>query len=309
LEQLTIAMLDQLYRSPTNRDSLRAKLGADNDAFSTSLQIGVDAGLMIDQRTRGRNIIASPLYFSGNLAGLMDIAARGDTPNVHRLLSVVSQNQGMPLSKISKERRIADAVISAEDVTLLQALAEQGIIKPPSIERPNRAQERFIFTPAPGKTRMSAANREIYEKGMALAAAVRKGQLLPEAYRIKSPQALLYRLGDRKWINANTEAAHQYKNLAVLGLGRLEHTGGGFYRFHLIDVPENLEAVGIAKKLLAGEQPRDMELDNQARLLLSHDETYVKSHLSSAMLRKPAMKKTVLSAKAQAEIEQYILAL
>ena len=58
-------------------------------------------------------------------------------------------------------------------------MAEQGIIKPPAIEQPNKAQERFIFTPAPGKTRMSAANREIYEKGMALAAAVRKGQLLP----------------------------------------------------------------------------------------------------------------------------------
>jgi hypothetical protein len=26
----------------------------------------------------------------------------------------------------------------------------------------------------------------------------------------------------------------------------LEHTGSGFYRFHLIDVPENLEAVGIS---------------------------------------------------------------
>jgi hypothetical protein len=309
LEQLTIAMLDQLYRSPINRDSLHAKLGADHDAFCTSLQIGVEAGLMIDQRARGRNIIASPLYFSGNLDGLIDVAARGDTPNVRRVLSLVARNQGMPLSVISKECRIADAAISAEDVVLLQGMAEQSIIKPPAIERPNNAQERFIFTPAPGRTRMSAANREIYEKGMALAAAVRKGQLLPEAYRIISPQALLYRLGDRKWINANTEAAHQYKNLAVLGLGRLEHTGGGFYRFHLIDVPENLEAVGIAKTLLAGERPPDLELDNQARLLLSHDESYVKSHLSSASLRKPAAKKTILSQKAHEEIDQYILAL
>ena len=215
----------------------------------------------------------------------------------------------MPLSMISKEHRIADSAISADDLALLQAMAEQGIIKPPAIEQPNKVQERFIFTPAPGKTRMSAANREIYEKGMALAAAVRKGQLLPEAYRIRSPQALLYRLGDQKWINASTEAAHQYKNLAVLGLGRLEHAGSGFYRFHLIDVPENIEAVGIAKNLLAGEEPRDMELDNQARLLLSQDESYVKSHLSSATLRRPAASNTVLSVRAKAEIDQYILAL
>jgi hypothetical protein len=225
------------------------------------------------------------------------------------LLKLVSRNQGMPLSGIAKERRIADATISGEDVVLLQSMAEEGIIKPPSIQRPNKVEEKFVFTPAPGKVRMSAANREIYEKGMGLAAAVRKGQLLPEAYRIRSPQALLYQLGERKWIGANTEAAHQYKNLAVLGLGRLEHTGGGFYRFHLIDVPENVEAVAIAKRLLLGEQPPDMELDNQARLLLSQDETYVKSHLSSAALRKTEKKKTVLSNKAESEITQFMLKL
>jgi hypothetical protein len=198
LEQLTIEMLDRLYRSPVNRDALRATLSADASAFATSLQIGVDAGLMLDQRARGRDVVASPLYFSDNLEGLIDIAARGDTPNVHRLLKLVSKNQGMPLSAIAKERRIADATISGEDVVLLQSMAEEGIIKPPSIQRPNQVEEKFVFTPAPGKVRMSAANREIYEKGMGLAAAVRKGQLLPEAYRIRSPQALLYRLGERK---------------------------------------------------------------------------------------------------------------
>ena len=193
---------------------------------------------MISQRSRGRDIIASPLYFSGNLDGLIDIAASGDTPVVHKLLKLISQNQGLPLSSITKDKEIVTTGISDDELTLLHGLAEKGIIKPPSIVRPNKTEEKFIFTPAPGKVRMSAANREIYEKGMALAAAVRKGQLLPEQYRIRSPQALLYRLGERKWIGASTEAAHQYRNLAVIGLGRLEHRGGGFYRFHLIDIPE-----------------------------------------------------------------------
>jgi hypothetical protein len=306
LEQITVAMLDQLYRNPVNRDALRAKLGADNDGFKQSLQIGVDAGLMIDQRARGRDIIASPMYFSGNLDGLIDVAARGDTPNVQRLLKIISKNQGMPLSCIIKDKRISNIAISPDDVPLLASMAEEGIIKPPSILRPNKVEEKFLVTPAPGKTRMSAANREIYEKGMALAAAVRKGQLLPEEYRIRNPQALLYVLGDRKWIKANTEAAHQYKNLAVLGLGRLESAGGGFYRFRLIDVPENLEAVDVAKKLLLGEEPQDMELDNRARLLLTEDETYVKSHLVSADLRREK-KKTVMSEKAEAEVTQFLL--
>lgn len=144
---------------------------------------------------------------------------------------------------------------------------------------------------------------------MAIAAAVRKGQLLPEAYRIRSPQALLYQLRERKWIGANTEAAHQYRNLAVLGVGRLEHISGGFHRFHLIDVPENVDAVDIAKKLLQGERPADMEQDKDARLLLSESDSYVKSHLSSATLRNSKTQKPILSRRAKNEMEQLLLAL
>lgn len=143
---------------------------------------------------------------------------------------------------------------------------------------------------------------------MAIAAAVRKGQLLPEAYRIRSPQALLYQLRERKWIGASTEAAHQYKNLAVLGVGRLEHISGGFHRFHLIDVPENIDAVDIANTLLQGERPADMEQDKDARLLLSESDSYVKSHLSSATLRNPKSK-PILSNRAKNEMEQLLLAL
>lgn len=308
LEQVTLHMMDRLYGSPVNRDALRSELGADKESFAQSLQIGIDAGLMIDQRARGRDIIASPLYFSGNLDSLIDMAAKGDTPNVQRLLTLIQKNQGMPLSMVIGQRRIGENAISDDDIALLQALAKEGVLKPPSILRPNKAEEKFIFTPAPGRARLSAANREIYEKGMALAAAVRKGQLLPEAYRIKWPQALLNQLAERKWLHASTEAAHQYRNLAVLGLGRLEPTGSGFYRFHLIDVPENLTAVAIAKTLLRGETPPDLEQDNQARLLLNRDETYVRSHISSAALRK-VTEKTIISRKAEREIEQYMLKL
>lgn len=309
LEHLTIEILDKLYQSPVNRDALVAKLGADRDAFDTSLQIGVDAGLLTDNRVRGKNIVASPLYFSGNLQGLLDIAARGDAHNVQRILALISKNQGMPLSSVVREQAIAGTALSEDDISLLQGLAREGIIKPPSIIRPNKVAEQFIFTPEPGKTRLSAANREIYEKGMAIAAAVRKGQLLPEAVRIRSPQALLYQLGERKWINASTEAAHQYKNLAVLGVGRLESVGGGFHRFHLIDVPENVRAVEIAKTLLMGDRPADMEQDRDARLLLSESDTYVRSHLSSRALRKPANKPPVMSPKAKADMEQLFLSL
>ena len=243
------------------------------------------------------------------MEGLLDIAARGDAPSVRKLLQLISKNQGLPLSSIIKEQSLGGTQLSPDEISLLQGLAQEGIIKPPSIIRPNKKEEHFIFTPAPGKARLSTANREIYEKGMAIAAAVRKGQLLPEAYRIHSPQALLYQLRERKWIGANTEAAHQYRNLAVLGVGRLERISGGFHRFHLIDVPENVEAVDIAKTLLQGERPADMEQDKDARLLLSESDSYVKSHLSSATLRNPKTQKPILSRRAKNEMEQLLLAL
>ena len=308
IELATVEILHRLYSAPQNKDTLRNSIGVDQDAFLSSISIGSAAGLITDQRARGRDILASPLYFSGNLDNFIDIAARGDTPNVLHLMKLVKQHQGMPLSTITQEKRISETTISPEQAALVQALAAEGIIKPPSIQRPSGALEQFVFTPAPGKTRMSAANREIYEKGMALAAAVRKGQMLPEAYRIHSPQALLYKLADRKWIGASTEAAHQYRNLAVLGLGRLEPRGGGFYRFHLIDVPENEQAVAIARSLIAGEAPADLEQDEQARLLLSRDEAYVKSHLSSATLRATPTQ-TFLSQNANRELDAFMLKL
>lgn len=308
VEQLTLEVLSRLYTNPLNKDALLNSLGAEKSAFETTLDIGMSSGLMIDQRARGRDMLASPLYFSGNLDGLIDVAARGDTPGLHKLLTAVAKSQGMPLSMILAQSKIADVAITPDEISLLKAMAEEGIIKPPSIKRPNQVEEQFIFTPAPGKTRMSAANREIYEKAMALAAAVRKGQLLPEAIRIKSPQALLGALEDKKVIKANTEAAHQYRNLTTLGLGRLESTGFGWHQFRLIDVPENLEAVRIAKTLLRGERPEDLELDQGARLLLDQDESYVKSHLASSKLRSDPTK-PVMSKRAHDEIDQYMLKL
>jgi hypothetical protein len=308
IEAITIEVLKRLLINPVNKDALRNELGINKNAFDTPLDIGTKSGLIIDQRARGRNILASPLYFSGNLDGLIDVAARGDTPGLLKLLRLVRQSQGMPMSVIVSQSRIADVSISSDEVSLLQALAEEGIIKPPSIRRPNQTEELFVFTPAPGRTRMSAANREIYEKAMALAAAVRKGQLLPEAIRIRSPQALLNALEDRKQLRANTEAAHQYRNLTTLGLGRLSPSGSGYYTFHLIDVPENIEAVRIARQLLRGEAPEDLERDTQARLLLSQDESYVRSHLTSSSMRQ-ATQKPVISGRARAEIDQYIMRL
>ena len=63
-------------------------------------------------------------------------------------------------------------------------LCNEGVLKPPSLEFKS-TRETFVFTPAPGSSRLDATNREIYERSMALVSCVRKGQLLADQYRIK----------------------------------------------------------------------------------------------------------------------------
>lgn len=124
LEMTTISILNKLYDNPINRDSLIAKLGINKDDFETCLQIGQGAGLIVDQRSRGKDIVASPMYFSGNLDNLIDIAARGDTPSLHKLLTLVQKNQGMPFSSIVSGGNIGGNSITSHEVELLKRLAE-----------------------------------------------------------------------------------------------------------------------------------------------------------------------------------------
>lgn len=180
IEQVTFEILKRLYEAPENKDKVFAALGAEKEAFRDALDISSRAGVVTSKRARGRDILVSPLYFSGNLSGLIDVAARGDTPHMRRVFKLISENQGMPLSLIFRQQEIAGNRLIPEEIELLTAMLTDGILKPPSIRRPNDAEEQFVFTPAPGKVRLTAANREIYEKAMAISAAVRKGQLLPE---------------------------------------------------------------------------------------------------------------------------------
>ncbi|RGF31650.1 hypothetical protein DW076_17445, partial [Clostridium sp. AF46-12NS] len=134
---------------------------------------------------------------------------------------------------------------------------------------------------------------------MALAAAVRKGQLLPNAYPIKYPTALLRKLRDDKQIGATSEAAFQYQNLVSLSVGRLEKVSGSRYKLALIDTPENIQqstapsryspaephrtdrhprehpAVDGAIALFSGGAAFDAGYSDDARIALQKDEAYM----------------------------------
>ena len=55
--------------------------------------------------------------------------------------------------------------------------------------------------------------------------------------------------------------------------------------FHLIDSPENLEALDIALALVGGSQLSGMGVDDDARLALQEDQYYVESLIASSQIR------------------------
>jgi hypothetical protein len=192
------------------------------------------------------------------------------------------------------------------EVQLVQKLAAEGIVRPPTIKFGTKT-ESFLFTPKPGSTRLNAANREVYERAMALISAVRKGQLLPDAYRIRSPVRILESLRDSGFLRSNSEARDQYQNLVVLRVAHLKQTSPSMWQLHLNRTPENEAALKLAIELLRTGTMSNMEVDKEARIALSKDEEYIQSLISSAEMKK--RQKQLTDEQAVHEFEQLLLKL
>ena len=304
-EELTLAILSELTDKPEKRDALMGRLGAEKRLFTKCEGIVTQSGLVLPKRARGQDILVSPNYFSDNLDGLADLAAKGGAKRIEKLLKLIGSSQGWPLSMIETQGEISGTKISPDELTILKALVGDGILKPPSIKRPSMKTELFIFTPRPGKIRLNASKRIIYEKAMGLVSSVRKGQLMQEKYRIKYPVALLNKLRSQKWIGANSEAAHQYMNLVNLQVGRLEKSFGDRYTLHLIDTPENIRALDEAISLLQTGQMNNSSVDEDARIALTQDESYLQSLTAATEFRK--MNKITVGEEEKSEMEQLFL--
>lgn len=305
-EQATVAILAKLYDAPVNKDRLRNDLGIDTLVFSRSLELGQRSGIVTEHTARGKQILISPFYFADNLQGLADVVASSGTPALQTTLQKVKDNQGWPLSLALRTGEIGGVKLSTTELQLVGKLAAEGIVKPPTIKFQNRV-ESFLFTPKPGAGRLNAANREVYERAMALISAVRKGQLLPDAYKIRSPVRILESLRDSGFLGSNSEAKDQYQNLVVLRVAHLRETSPGRWQLHLNRTPENEAAINLAIELLRTGTMSGMEVDKEARLAMSKGEEYVQSLISAADLRK--RQKQISDPQAIHEFEQLLLKL
>lgn len=303
-EQATIQILGALQEAPRNRDSLFNDLGIEKPVFDRCVTVGNESGITSEHQARGRNILISPFYFADNLDGLADIAASAGANSIKSVLAKVKANQGWPLSLVNATGEIGGTKLSTTEAALVTKLSEEGVIRPPTIKFGAKS-ESFVFTPKPGKARLNAANREIYERAMALVSAVRKGQLLPEKIKVRMPVRMLESLRDTGYLRSNTEAADQYNNLVLLRVGQLKIMGGGYAQFHLNRTPENESALGLAIDLLRTGQLANMEVNENARVALSKSDEYIQSLIGASELKK--RKKQVNNPEAMHEFEQLLL--
>ena len=304
-EQGTLLILSELQSRPENRDKLISNIGIDRPLLDRCVQIGETGNYFKEFRARGRDILASPFYFSDNLEGLADVTARVGANDIAVVLQVIKDNQGWPLSLIQNRLELGGTKLTQDQMSLLVHLCSEGILKPPSIEFRN-TKETFVFTPRPGGGRLDSSNREIYERAMALVSCVRKGQLLADEYRIKMPVRILEAVRDKGYIGSNSEAMNQYRNLVFLRVGTLKHVAGDRYQFHLNPEEENKSALDLAINLLRTGELANLDVRQEARLALSKDEKYIQSIISAAELKEREQLK--LNADCAEQFEQLIFA-
>ncbi|MFM5338987.1 hypothetical protein [Aeromonas enteropelogenes] len=304
-EMAMLGILNQVYNKPESKQKIINEISADKSIIEHCFKYSEVGGLIRTHKARGKEIILSPYYFADNLDGLADLTAKSGSGNISKVLKKLKANQGWPLSMVVKNQEIGGQKLDLVELSLIDAMASEGILKPPSINFGKNRSEQFIFTPNPGSVRLNATNREIYERAMALVSCVRKGQLMPEQFRIHSPLAILRSLRGKGYLNSNSEASEQYKNLVFMKVAFLDPTGNGRCKLVLIQSAENIQALDIAIKLLETGELANLEVNKEAKIAFSKDETYVQSIISAAEMRK--RKQVQIAEEAKHDMDQLLL--
>lgn len=303
-EEAALHILGELQAKPENKDRLLTTSGIERSVFNRCVSISNVGGLVREHRVRGRDVLVSPVYFADNLDGLADLATTAGASEIGNVLQIVKDNQGWPLSVAIAQGEIGGRKLNPTQIAVMNQLAQEGILKPPTINF-STSSEVFLFTPQPGKVRLDSANREVYERAMSLVSSVRKGQLLPDQYKIKYPLSILRSLRDKGYLGSNSDAQNQYRNLVAMRVAYLKETTAGRWQLHLLNTPENLAALNLAIQLLQTGELAGMELNQDARIALGKDEKYIQSIVAASELRKRAQQAT--NEEAAHEFEQLML--
>lgn len=286
-EQLSVELLSRLSKAPEKIDTLKSHMGAETKLFDRAFDLGKQGSYLRVHRSRGRDVALSPTYFSENSDIYADMVAGVGSNQVKKLMTALHNMQGVPLSIIQSQKDIGGIKVSDDELNLLLRLAQDGAVKPPSITTSHSGEQFFLFTPTPSGAALAPTKRDIYEKAMAIVAAIRQGQFLPSKYAIRSPGAVLYRLKENmRLAKATTEATQQYQKLVHLRVARLVNVGGNFCQLQIIDTPENRESLSIAYNLVDAGVAAGTEVDEDARNALQQEHSFVESLVASGTLQR-----------------------
>lgn len=303
-EKLALHILSTLSQTPTEKSNIYS-VGAEKKIIDRSLDLGMQGGYILSKRARGKDILLSPLFFAENSDVFLDMTAKAGASQIKKVLDLIGKSQGWPLGLIEKTMSVNGEAITKDQLSIIKSLAQDGAIKPPSITTVHAGKNNFMFTPAPGPSKLNPTNREIYERAMALVSSVRQGQLLPKKYAIRMPTAILRALKRDGYLRSTSESYAQYHQLAVMRVGTLKHISSDRYQFHLINSEENNRALDVAIRLLETGDLINMEIDQEARIALQKDQTYIESIIASDDLRKTET--IVLGEEVQAEFDNLLL--
>ena len=305
-EQLSIELVQRLSVSPHKLDTIRNELGAESKLLDRVLKIGTEGSYIRRLRARGKDVILTPTHFSENPELLADVVASGNAMQLKKLFEAIRQVQGYPLALVEQESKLGSTSLTPEESRLVVRLAQDGFVKPPKLTTKHAGENFFLFTPTPSGAALASTKRDIYERAMAIVAAIRQGQFLPREYAIRSPGAVLYTLRHNlKLKRATTEAAQQYQNLVYLRIATLNDAGHGYKQLEIIDTEENKEALDIAYDLVNAGTASGIEVDEEARRALQKGYSYTESLISSGDLKKN--KQVQLSQEQHQQLEMFLL--
>jgi len=254
-EQLALHLVSRLAKAPMFSDHAFA-IGAEAKLVRRVLDLGEVGGFMIHRRARGKNILLSPSSYGEENAAYADLVASSGATRVGKVLQLLQQNQGWPISHLEKTKQLGGVALDSDDLAIIRTLAGDGFLAPPAITTEHAGTNHFVFGPRPGKHRVPMNKRVVYEKAITLLSAVRQGQLLSAKYAIRQPLALLRALRGRGSVGASSENNEQYRQVAQMRVVRLIAEPSGRSRVELIkELPENIEAVDMAIEMISGSEP------------------------------------------------------
>ena len=273
-EKASVTILNRLASGPVSQRTILKELCLDTQTADLVLNAG-KAGAYINSfnRSDGDEVLISPVYFSEKPDELAKVIEKQGVELAFKTLEAIRKHPGWPLSAIQKNLAIGDIKLHPEQVIFIREILQRGILQPPAVET-NSGSNYFLFTPPIGNEKIPVVEKEIYEKAMALIAAVRQGQHFAN-FPIKSPLAVLRALQRDSWLRPTTEAKEQWRAVALLRICKVIPVHSGWHEVHLISTEENQKALNLALQLFEmGDVTEERGLNPEAQLMIASGGIY-----------------------------------